>query len=78
MFLYICPVILKEVMSQKQTYLWERIKQVNQEVSACKDALSKWEKRLLLKVLIKQFQEEMGQARYEKFIASHKKELLLV
>lgn len=63
-------------MLQKQTYLWERIKQVNKEASACQDALGKWEKRLLLKVLIKQFQEEMGKDKYEKFIASHKKELL--
>lgn len=63
-------------MSEKQTHLWERIKQVNGELSACKDALSKWEKRLLLKVLIKQFQEEMGQDKYEKFIKAHKKELL--
>jgi hypothetical protein len=63
-------------MSEKQTHLWERIKQVNQEVSACKDALSKWEKRLLLKVLVKQFQEELGQDKYEKFIKAHKKELL--
>lgn len=63
-------------MSEKQTHLWERIKQVNGEILSCKDALSKWEKRLLLKVLIKQFQEEMGKEKYEKFIQSHKKELL--
>lgn len=63
-------------MSEKQTYLWERIKQVNKEASTCQDALEKWEKRLLLKVLVKQFQEEMGKAKYEKFIATHKKELL--
>jgi hypothetical protein len=65
-------------MLQKQTYLWERIKQVNKEASTCQDALGKWEKRLLLKVLIKQFQEEMGKDKYEKFIASHKKELLSI
>lgn len=63
-------------MIEKQNLLWERIKQVYKELSACQNALNKWEKRLLLKVLVKQFQEEMGTDKYKKFIAAHKKELL--
>ncbi len=48
-------------MSKSQSYLWNRILEVNKEIKQTKDALDRWEKQLLLQVLIRQLKEDMGE-----------------
>jgi hypothetical protein len=62
-------------MSKNQHYLWDRILGVNKEIKESKDALSKWEKSLLLQVLIRQLKDEMGEEAYQNFIESSRKML---
>ena len=62
-------------MSKKQSYLWNRILLVNKEIKESKDALAKWEKSLLLQVLIRQLKDDMGESAYQNFIESSRKML---
>lgn len=57
-------------MSETQSNLWERILQTNRELKEAKDVLVKWEKQILLRVLILQFKKEMGEERYRNFLDS--------
>jgi hypothetical protein len=62
-------------MSKNQSYLWNRILLVNKEIKESKDALAKWEKSLLLQVLIRQLKDDMGEEAYQNFIESSRKML---
>ena len=62
-------------MSKTQSYLWNRILMVNREIKETKDALAKWEKTLLLQVLIRQLKDDMGEEAYQNFIESYRKML---
>ena len=62
-------------MSKTQNYLWDRILAVNKEIKETKDALAKWEKSLLLQVLIRQLKDDMGEEAYQNFIKSSRKML---
>ena len=62
-------------MSKTQNYLWDRILVVNREIKETKDALAKWEKTLLLQVLIRQLKDDMGEEAYQNFIESSRKML---
>jgi len=62
-------------MSKTQSYLWNRILLVNKEIKETKDALAKWEKSLLLQVLIRQLKDDMGEDAYQNFIESSRKML---
>ena len=62
-------------MSKTQSYLWNRILMVNREIKETKDALAKWEKTLLLQVLIRQLKDDMGVEAYQNFIESSRKML---
>ena len=62
-------------MSKNQSYLWDRILLVNKEIKESKDALAKWEKSLLLQVLIRQLKDDMGESAYQNFIESSRKML---
>jgi hypothetical protein len=62
-------------MSKNQSYLWNRILLVNKEIKETKDALAKWEKSLLLQVLIRQLKDDMGEDAYQNFIESSRKML---
>lgn len=62
-------------MSKTQSYLWNRILMVNKEIKETKDALAKWEKSLLLQVLIRQLKDDMGEEAYQNFIESSRKML---
>lgn len=62
-------------MSKNQSYLWNRILLVNKEIKESKDALAKWEKSLLLQVLIRQLKDDMGEDAYQNFIESSRKML---
>ena len=62
-------------MSKTQSYLWNRILMVNREIKETKDALAKWEKSLLLQVLIRQLKDDMGESAYQNFIESSRKML---
>jgi hypothetical protein len=60
-------------MSKSQSYLWNRILEVNKEIKQTQDALERWEKQLLLQVLIRQLKEDMGEEAYQNFIESSRK-----
>lgn len=60
-------------MSKNQSYLWNRILLVNKEIKESNDALAKWEKSLLLQVLIRQLKDDMGESAYQNFIESSRK-----
>ena len=62
-------------MSKNQSYLWNRILLVNKEIKESKDALAKWEKSLLLQVLIRQLKDDMGESAYQNFFESSRKML---
>jgi hypothetical protein len=62
-------------MSKTQSYLWNRILSVNKEIKETEDALAKWEKSLLLQVLIRQLKDDMGEEAYQNFIESSRKML---
>jgi len=60
-------------MSKNQSYLWNRILLVNKEIKETEDALAKWERTLLLQVLIRQLKDDMGHEAYQNFIESSRK-----
>jgi len=59
-------------MSKSQSYLWDRILKVNKEIKETEDAFERWEKQLLLQVLIRQL-KDMGEEAYQNFIESSRK-----
>jgi hypothetical protein len=60
-------------MSKSQSYLWNRILEVNREIKETQDALERWQKQLLLQVLVRQLKEDMGEEAYTNFIESSRK-----
>jgi len=63
-------------MSQKQLFLWNRILEVSSALKESKDALEKWEKQMLLKVLLRQLKDDMSENDFKKLIYKHKKKLV--
>lgn len=57
-------------MSETSNYLWNRILGVHQEIKNSEDAYIKWQKQMLLKVLVKQLKEEMGEKAYLNLLES--------
>ena len=57
-------------MSESQSNLWDRILQVNRELKETQDVLVKWEKQILMRVLVLQFKKEMGEDKYRDFLDS--------
>jgi hypothetical protein len=57
-------------MSESQSNLWDRILQVNRELKETQDVLVKWEKQILMRVLVLQFKKEMGEEKYRDFLDS--------
>ena len=57
-------------MSETSNYLWNRILGVHQEIKNSEDAYIKWQKQMLLKVLVKQLKEEMGEIAYLNLLES--------
>ncbi len=62
-------------MSKKQTFLWERILEVAEAIKNTKDALEKWEKQMLLKVLLRQLKESMKEKDFVHLIVENKNRL---
>lgn len=62
-------------MSVTQSFLWNKILNVNKEIKETKDALNRWEKTVLLKVLISQLKQDMGEEAYKNLIDSSRKML---
>jgi len=62
-------------MSVTQSFLWNKILNVNKEIKETKDALNRWEKTVLLKVLISQLKKDMGEEAYKNLIDSSRKML---
>ena len=60
-------------MSVTQSFLWNKILNVNKEIKETKDALNSWEKTVLLKVLISQLKKDMGEEAYKNLIDSSRK-----
>lgn len=60
-------------MSKTQSFLWDRILNLNKEIGETKDALAKWEKTVLLKVLISQLKSDMGEEEYRNLLDSSRK-----
>jgi len=60
-------------MSKSQNFLWNRILEVNKDLKDTEDALVKWEKQLLLQVLVKQLKDDMGEEAFQNFIESSRK-----
>ncbi len=63
-------------MSQKQLFLWNRILEVSSALKESKDALEKWEKQMLLKVLLRQLKDDMSENDFKKLIYKHKRKLV--
>ena len=57
-------------MSENSNYLWNKILKVHEQIKTTEDALAKWEKSMLLKVLIRQLKEEMGESAYLNLLES--------
>ena len=62
-------------MSVTQSFLWNKILNVNKEIKETKDAFNRWEKTVLLKVLISQLKQDMGEEAYKNLIDSSRKML---
>lgn len=62
-------------MSKKQSFLWERILEVAGAIKDSKDALEKWEKQMLLKVLLRQLKEDMKEKDFVNLIVKNKNKL---
>ena len=62
-------------MSKKQSFLWERILEVAEAIKNCGDALEKWEKQMLLKVLLRQLKEDMKEKDFVHLIVQNKNRL---
>jgi hypothetical protein len=65
-------------MSVTQSFLWNKILNVNKEIKETKDALKRWEKTVYLKVLISQLKKDMGEEAYKNLIDSSRKMLTTI
>jgi len=63
-------------MSQKQSFLWERILEVSSALKGTKDALEKWEKQMLLKVLLRQLKDDMSEMEFKKLLSKNRSKLV--
>jgi hypothetical protein len=63
-------------MSQKQSFLWERILEVSSALKGSKDALEKWEKQMLLKVLLRQLKDDMSEMEFKKLLSKNRSKLV--
>lgn len=62
-------------MSNKQLFLWDRILEVLSSLNDSNDALEKWEKQMLLKVLLKQLKDDIGDSDFKKLIIRNRRKL---
>lgn len=62
-------------MSNKQSFLWDRILEVSSALQESKDALEKWEKQMLLKVLLKQLKDDMEDSDFKNLVILNRKKL---
>ncbi len=63
-------------MSQKQSFLWNRILEVSSALKDSKDALDKWEKQMLLKVLLRQLKDDMSEVAFKDLVCKNKSRLV--
>lgn len=63
-------------MSNKQSFLWDRILEVSSALQESKDALEKWEKQMLLKVLLKQLKDGMGDSDFKNLVILNRSKLV--
>ena len=63
-------------MSQKQSFLWNRILEVSSALKDSKDALDKWEKQMLLKVLLRQLKDDMSEIEFKDLVCKNKSRLV--
>lgn len=62
-------------MSNKQSFLWDRILEVSSTLKESKDALEKWEKQMLLKVLLRQLKDDMSDAAFKNLLTENRAKL---
>jgi len=62
-------------MSNKQSFLWDRILEVSSALKESKDALEKWEKQMLLKVLLKQLKDDMEDSDFKNLVILNRSKL---
>ena len=62
-------------MSNKQSFLWDRILEVSSALQESKDALEKWEKQMLLKVLLKQLKDDMEDSDFKNLVILNRSKL---
>lgn len=63
-------------MSQKQSFLWNRILEVSSALKDSKDVLDKWEKQMLLKVLLRQLKDDMSEIEFKALVCKNKSRLV--
>lgn len=62
-------------MSNKQSFLWDRILEVSSALQESKDALEKWEKQMLLRVLLKQLKDDMEDSDFKNLVILNRSKL---
>lgn len=62
-------------MSNKQSFLWDRILEVSSTLKESKDALEKWEKQMLLKVLLRQLKDDMSDVAFKNLLTENRAKL---
>lgn len=62
-------------MSNKQSFLWNRILEVSSTLKNSGDALEKWESQMLLKVLLRQLKDDMKDSDFINLVSSNRSKL---
>ena len=62
-------------MSNKQSFLWDRILELSLTLKESKDALEKWEKQMLLKVLLRQLKDDMSDVAFKNLLTENRAKL---
>lgn len=62
-------------MSSKQSFLWDRILELSTALKESKDALEKWEKQMLLKVLLRQLKDDMSDSDFKNLVIKNRGKL---
>ncbi len=62
-------------MSNKQSFLWDRILEVSSALKNSGDALEKWEREMLLKVLLRQLKDDMEDSDFLNLVTSNRSKL---
>jgi len=62
-------------MSNKQSFLWDRILELSSALKDSKDALEKWEKQMLLKVLLRQLKDDMSDVAFKNLLTENRAKL---